>query len=331
MGQIFNNLDPRFYIEGILGGDRTILSRAITLVESQNETHQTVAQKIVEGILARSGKSFRLGITGVPGVGKSTFIESFGKAVVSKGHQLAVLAVDPSSTKSKGSILGDKTRMETLSVDKNVFIRPSPSSGTLGGVTKATYESILLCEAAGFDFIIVETVGVGQSEVAVSKITDFFLLLMLAGAGDELQGIKRGIMEMADAVVVTKADGGNLEKAKAARSEYAHAVHLLQAPESGWPVRSLVASSIDNTGISDVYSMIEEYLRLVNTNGYFLMKRRKQQVDLFLNTLESLLKQRFYSDAEVRNKIENLKNLDANVQLLPFSAAKDLVDRFFKT
>jgi LAO/AO transport system kinase len=206
----FHNQPAEFYINGIINSDIAVLSKAITIIESQNEKHQLLAEKIIDGIVNRSGKSFRLGITGVPGVGKSTFIESFGNEVLKHGHKLAVLAIDPSSDKTKGSILGDKTRMEELSVKKNVFIRPSPSSGNLGGVARSTYETILLCEAAGFDFIIIETVGVGQSEISVSKITDFFLLLMLAGAGDELQGIKRGIMEMADALVITKADGTNL-------------------------------------------------------------------------------------------------------------------------
>lgn len=330
MGSVFHNQDPAFFIRGVLNGDMAVLSRAITLVESQNESHRQLAQQILEGVIAHTGKSFRLGITGVPGVGKSTFIESFGKEVVARGHKLAVLAIDPSSAKSKGSILGDKTRMEELSVSKNVYIRPSPNSGTLGGVTRSTSETILLCEAAGFDFIIVETVGVGQSELAVSRITDFFLLLMLAGAGDELQGIKRGIMEMADALVITKADGANLEKAKAARSEYAHAMHLLQAPESGWPAKTLVCSSLAGTGISEVYDMIGEYRRFVNARGYFPEKRQQQQYDLFLTALDEKLKQHFYGDPAVLKQMETVRELSKKELIRPFLLAQTLLDGFFK-
>jgi LAO/AO transport system kinase len=324
-----NNLNPDFYIQGILNGEMAVLSRSITLVESLNETHQILAQQIIDGVLHKTGKSFRLGITGVPGVGKSTFIESFGKHLISNGHKLAVLAVDPSSTKSKGSILGDKTRMEELSHAKNVYIRPSPSSGTLGGVTRSTYETILLCEAAGYDFILVETVGVGQSEVAVSKLSDFFLLLMLAGAGDELQGIKRGIIEQADALVVTKADGGNLEKAKAARSEYAHAMHLLQASESGWIARTHVCSSITQMGIAEVYTMLMEYKNFVTTNGYFAKKRQQQQLELFLTTLDGQLKKRFFANKDIQKQIKELQE-GKNPQLQqPFSLAKKILDNFF--
>ncbi len=328
---MFNNNDAQPFIEGILSGDMAVLSRAITLVESQNEKHRQLAQQILEGLNGRGAASFRLGVTGVPGVGKSTFIESFGKEVIARGHKLAVLAVDPSSEKSKGSILGDKTRMEELSAKKNVYIRPSPSSGTLGGVTRSSYETILLCEAAGFDFIMVETVGVGQSELAVSKITDFFLLLMLAGAGDELQGIKRGIMEMADALVITKADGPNLERAKAARSEYAHAMHLLQAPESGWQPRTLISSSLSGFGIPEVYAMMMEYRQFVTASGYFLHHRRQQQYNLFIASLEEQLRHRFYNHAAVRQKIEEIRNSAQNQPIQPFSLAQSLLNGFFNT
>lgn len=304
-----------------------MLSRAITLVESQNETHQQLAQQILNGIIHKTGNSFRLGITGIPGVGKSTFIESFGKEVISNNHKLAILAIDPSSSKSKGSILGDKTRMEELSTKENVFIRPSPSGGTLGGLTRATYETMLLCEAAGFDFIIIETVGVGQSETAVSGITDFFLLLMLAGAGDELQGIKRGIMEMADALVITKADGANFEKAKAARAEYAHAMHLLQASESGWRARTHICSSINNFGIAEIYKMIVEYKQFVTANNYFFEKRKQQQYDLLLKTIDETLRHAFYSDAEIKKQLENLKHRSEK-ENIPFSLGVELVKRF---
>ena len=327
MKSVYNNQEPDFFIKGILKGDVAILSRAITLVESLNKKHQVLAQQIIDGIIHKTGNSFRLGVTGVPGVGKSSFIESFGKVVISKNRKLAVLAIDPSSSRSGGSILGDKTRMEELSTMENVYIRPSPSSGTLGGVTKTTYETILLCEAAGYDFIIVETVGVGQSEIAVSKITDFFLLLMLAGAGDELQGIKRGIMEMADALVITKADGDNLIKAKAARTEYAHAMHLLQAHESGWITRSQICSAINNEGILEVYAMIEEYRKFTLSNNYFSVKRKQQQFDLFLNAIDEQLKSRFYSDAFIQKQINLIKNKES---IQPFSLAKQLLNKFFK-
>ena len=325
----FHNQPAEFYINGIINSDIAVLSKAITIIESQNEKHQLLAEKIIDGIVNRSGKSFRLGITGVPGVGKSTFIESFGNEVLKHGHKLAVLAIDPSSDKTKGSILGDKTRMEELSVKKNVFIRPSPSSGNLGGVARSTYETILLCEAAGFDFIIIETVGVGQSEISVSKITDFFLLLMLAGAGDELQGIKRGIMEMADALVITKADGANLEKAKMARAEYAHAMHLFQASESGWIPRTQICSSTENKGIDEVYKMIEEYKNFTSINGFFLQKRKEQQFDLFFKTIDEQLKQKFYSDPKIHAAIEELNSNKNTQSIQPFSLAKKMLEEYF--
>jgi LAO/AO transport system kinase len=331
MSAAFHTQEPGFFVRGILQGDVAILSRAITLVESQNEAHRQLAQQIMEGVMHATGNSFRLGITGVPGVGKSTFIESFGKEVVARGHKLAVLAIDPSSAKSKGSILGDKTRMEELSAMQGVYIRPSPNSGTLGGVTRSTFETILLCEAAGFDFIIVETVGVGQSELAVSKISDFFLLLMLAGAGDELQGIKRGIMEMADALVITKADGANVEKAKAARAEYAHAMHLLQEPESGWPARTLVCSSLTGLGITEVYDMIAGYRQFVNASGYFANKRQQQQYGLFLSALEEQLKQKFYNHPGIRQRMEIIRDQGRKGLIQPFIQAKILLEDFFKS
>ncbi len=303
-----NNQTPKFYIDGILNANIAILSRAITLVESTNSNHQKLAQQILDGIITKTGNSFRLGITGVPGVGKSTFIESFGKEIISQGHKLAVLAIDPSSSKSKGSILGDKTRMEELSKQQNVFIRPSPSSGTLGGVAKATYETILLCEAAGFDFIIIETVGVGQSETMVSKLTDFFLLLMLAGAGDELQGIKRGIMEMADSLVITKADGSNIEKAKMARAEYAHAIHLFPPTESNWIPKVLTCSSMENKGIKDVYNLINEYKNFTSLNHYFLTKRKQQQFQLIKELLDSKILQLAYENNSIEEKLNALKS-----------------------
>jgi len=324
------NYSAQYFINGILQADIAILSRAITLVESTNQINQNLAQEIINGIIFKTGNSFRIGVTGVPGVGKSTFIESFGKEVIANGHKLAVLAIDPSSNKSKGSILGDKTRMEELSTNPNVYIRPSPSSGNLGGVTRVTYETILLCEAAGFDFIIVETVGVGQSEIAVSKVTDFFLLLMLAGAGDELQGIKRGIMEMADALIISKADGDNLNKAKAAKLEYAHAMHHFQKSQSGWIPRADICSSISNLGINSVYKMIMEYRQFVLSTDYFLVNRKQQQFELFSSSMEDHLKNYFYSSTFIQKKIKEFHLLNNTDSIQPFLLAKNIVDEFFK-
>lgn len=324
------NYSAQYFINGILQSDVAILSRAITLVESTNQINQNLAQEIINGIIFKTGNSFRIGVTGVPGVGKSTFIESFGKEVIANGHKLAVLAIDPSSNKSKGSILGDKTRMEELSTNPNVYIRPSPSSGNLGGVTRVTYETILLCEAAGFDFIIVETVGVGQSEIAVSKVTDFFLLLMLAGAGDELQGIKRGIMEMADALIISKADGDNLNKAKAAKLEYAHAMHHFQKSQSGWIPRADICSSISNLGIKSVYKMIMEYRQFVLSTDYFLVNRKQQQFELFSSSMEDHLKNYFYSSIFIQKKIKEFHLLNNTDSMQPFLFAKNIVDEFFK-
>jgi len=325
-----NKQSAQFFINGVLNGDIAALSRAITLVESNNDSHKKLAQEILQGVYHKTGNSFRLGITGVPGVGKSTFIESFGKTILSKDHKLAVLAIDPSSSKSKGSILGDKTRMETLASNSNVYIRPSPSSGTLGGLAKASYESMLLCEAAGFDFIIIETVGVGQSEVAVSRITDFFLLLMLAGAGDELQGIKRGIMEMADSVVITKADGNNLQKAKAAKVEYQRALHLLQPPSSGFIPQVEICSSHENKGMTEIYDILDKYRRHVTSSGYLLQKRKEQQYDLLLDILEENLKRKFYSDPKVSEALKKIAKENDGKNIVPFATANKLIDDFLK-
>ena len=265
------------YMEGIKAGDRTILSRAITLVESSLPEHRDMAQRIIEACQASSSNtSMRIGITGVPGAGKSTFIEAFGGLLTSRGHKLAVLAIDPSSEKSKGSILGDKTRMETLCNDPNAFIRPSPSAGSLGGVARKTRESIILCEAAGFDVVFIETVGVGQSETAVHSMSDFFLLLMLSGAGDDLQGIKRGIMEMSDLIAITKADGTNVDKANLAKALYANALHLFPPTESGWVPTALTSSAVTKEGLEEILQKIYEYFDLVKENGYYLHKRREQ-------------------------------------------------------
>lgn len=318
------------YIDGILKADISILSRAITLVESTKQEHQDLAQQIIDQIIPYTGKSFRLGITGVPGVGKSTFIESFGMHAIQQGQKLAVLAVDPSSQKSKGSILGDKTRMEKLSVHPSAFIRPSPSAGSLGGVAQKTKETIMLCEAAGYNYILVETVGVGQSETAVHQLTDFFLLLMLAGAGDGLQGIKRGIMEMADGMVITKADGTNEAKAKSARAEYARALHLFPPTESGWIPEVLTCSSIQEKGIPEVYQMIERYHRQVIANNYLNLKRTSQNSHWLHETINYLLKERFYHHPAVANKLMEVEQLLAQNKVSPYKAAQELLSLFGK-
>lgn len=320
---------PAYYIEGILSGNRTILSQAITLVESALETHQVIAQSIIEGCLPHSGKSIRIGITGVPGVGKSTFIESFGMHLISCQHQVAVLAIDPSSQRSKGSILGDKTRMEKLSVHPKAYIRPSPSAGSLGGVARKTRETVILCEAAGHDVIIIETVGVGQSETAVHSMVDFFLLLMLAGAGDELQGIKRGIMEMADTLVINKADGDNLNKARQARIQYESALHLFPLPPSGWAAHTATCSALTGEGIPDIWDLISEYHRFTLSSGYFENNRKNQSVSLMTETLNEALTNSFMQAKGMKKILEETKILVAQNKISPYTAAQNMLAAYF--
>ncbi len=318
------------YVDGVLSGNRTILSKAITLIESSLHMHQLLAQQIIERCLPYSGKSFRIGITGVPGVGKSTFIEAFGTYLTKLGHKLAVLAIDPSSSRSRGSILGDKTRMEELSIDPNAFIRPSPAAGSLGGVARKTRESIILCEAAGFNLIFVETVGVGQSETAVHSMVDFFLLLMLAGAGDELQGIKRGIMEMADAIVINKADGDNLLKAKTARVEYQNALHLFPPTDSGWHPEVEIMSARLKEGINRVWNLISAYQKQVIDNGYFDLNRRHQMKQIMHETIEQMLLDHFYRQEGIKQQIQQAeKDLEDN-KLSSYQAAHRLLNLYFK-
>ena len=313
--------------EGILASNIAYVSKAITLVESTKAEHQEQAQEIINAIIKQSGHSFRLGITGVPGVGKSTFIESYGLEVINRGHKLAVLAIDPSSQISKGSILGDKTRMEQLAIHPKAFIRPSPSSGSLGGVARKTKESIIICEAAGYDYIIIETVGVGQSETAVHQLTDFFLLLMLAGAGDELQGIKRGIMEMADGMAITKADGSNFDKAKMARAEYARALHLFPPTESNWIPEVITCSSTENKGINEIYDMVDKYKRHTVTNHYFETKRIQQTKQWLHQTINDSLIERFYSNPQVKEEILKIEQQLKNESINPYQAAMDLLKK----
>jgi LAO/AO transport system kinase len=312
-------------ISGILNQNQTSLSQAITIIESTAQKHQQQAKEVIEKCLPHANKSIRIGITGVPGVGKSTFIESFGKLLISEGKKVAVLTVDPSSSISKGSILGDKTRMEELVKEANAYIRPSASGDTLGGVARKTRETIILCEAAGFDVILIETVGVGQSETAVHSMTDFFLLLKLAGAGDELQGIKRGIMEMADSIVINKADGENLKAAKLAKNEFNRALHLYPAKESGWVPKTLLCSALKNEGISEIWEVVSDYFETVKSNGYFQHKRKEQNKFWLLQTIESRLKSEFYANPLVKKELEKqLKALDEN-KTTPFEAAEKIL------
>lgn len=314
-----------YYVQGILEGNRVILSQAITLIESVNPTHFQLAQEVIEKCLPYAGKSVRVGITGVPGVGKSTFIEAIGKYLTGLGLKLAVLAIDPSSERSKGSILGDKTRMEELSVDKNAYIRPSPSGSTLGGVARKTRETIVLCEAAGFNVIFVETVGVGQSETVVKSMVDFFLLLQLAGAGDELQGIKRGIMEMADAIVITKADGDNYTKAVAATALYRSALKLFPPLESQWTVPVGVCSSTEKTNIEQVWKMVEEFVNHTQENGFFHKQRTEQLIKIFYDWMDYSLKDSFYSDKAVEQKIEEMELMIKEEKMTPYQAASQVM------
>jgi LAO/AO transport system kinase len=317
-------------IKGILAKDKVALSRAITLVESTNVEHLAKANEVITACLPHANKSIRIGITGVPGVGKSTFIEAFGKHLTSLGKKVAVLAVDPSSTISHGSILGDKTRMEELVKDENAFIRPSASGETLGGVARKTRETIMLCEAAGFDTIIIETVGVGQSETAVHSMVDFFLLLKIAGAGDELQGIKRGIMEMADAIVINKADGDNINKVKLAKTEFNRALHLFPAKKSGWIPTTATCSAITHEGIPEVWKTIAEFETLTKSNNYFFEKRKEQNQFWMMETINEQLQSHFYNHPEIEKLVAINKKAVANDEISPFAAAMDLLKKYYK-
>lgn len=316
-------------VEGILKGDITMLSRAVTMVESLSPDHQAVAQEVIEKCLPHSGNSRRIGITGVPGAGKSTSIDAFGLHVLKDGGKLAVLAIDPSSERTKGSILGDKTRMERLAVHPAAFVRPSPSAGSLGGVARKTRETIVLCEAAGFDNIFVETVGVGQSETAVHSMVDFFLLLQLAGTGDELQGIKRGIMEMADGIVINKADGDNIPRAQLAQAQFRSALHLFPPTASGWQPEVLTYSGYYELGIAEVWDMIDRYFAFVDANGYFERKRSQQARYWMYETIDEQLRAHFYNNPEIEQMLAAKEIRVLNNQQSSFTAARDILDRYF--
>lgn len=318
------------YVKGILEGDRSILSKAVTLVESSKSSHQTIAREIVNKCLPFSGRSLRLGITGVPGVGKSTFIEALGTYLTARGGRLAVLAIDPSSERSKGSILGDKTRMEELAGDKNAYIRPSPTAGSLGGVARKTRETVILCEAAGFDHIFIETVGVGQSEIAVHSMSDFFLLLMLAGAGDELQGIKRGIMEMADLIAINKADGDNLDKALIAQTQYQNALHLFPIKDSEIDPRVFICSSLNKTGIAEIWEEIERYRTRTVKSGYFSRKRNEQSIYWMHEAIQDHLHRDFYHNAQITAELKSVERQVLEGEITSFDAAGKLLDIYLQ-
>ncbi|MCC5913464.1 MAG: methylmalonyl Co-A mutase-associated GTPase MeaB [Balneolaceae bacterium] len=316
------------YVDGIKMGDRTVLSQAITLIESSKPDYREIGEEILDNCLHMTGNSVRIGITGVPGVGKSTFIEAMGTYLTDQGEKLAVLTIDPSSTRSKGSILGDKTRMNQLSASDLAFIRPSPTSGTLGGVAQRTRETMLLCEAAGYGTIFIETVGVGQSETAVHSMTDYFLLLMLAGAGDELQGIKRGIMEMADLIAINKAEGDNLQAAKRAAREYKNALTLFPPSPSGQKTKVMTCSALNKEGIKEIWKEIESGISAVKKSGYFETRRRSQASKWMHETINRRLKESFLNNPEVAKKLPELEKKVANGEISSFSAASRLIDLF---
>ena len=317
-------------VDGIVKGDVTILSQAVTLVESVNPAHQQKAQEVIEKCLPYSGSSIRIGISGVPGAGKSTSIDQFGIHVLERtGGKLAVLAIDPSSERSKGSILGDKTRMEKLSVHPDAFIRPSPTAGSLGGVARKTRETIILCEAAGFDKIFVETVGVGQSETACHSMVDFFLLIQLAGTGDELQGIKRGIMEISDGIVINKCDGNNVEKCQMAATNFRNALHFFPMPDSGWLPKVLCYSGFYGTGVKEIWDMIYQYIDFVKNNGYFNYRRNEQAKYWMYESINEHLRNSFYNNEKIQENIQHAEQSVLNGEKTSFAAAGDLLDMYF--
>ncbi len=319
------------YVSGVLAGDRTVLARAITLIESQNAEHRACAQQVVQELLASTGGAHRVGITGVPGVGKSTFIDLLGIDLTAAGHQVAVLAVDPTSSRSGGSILGDKTRMERLSVDPRAFVRPSPAGRSLGGVTRATRETILLCEAAGFDVVLVETVGVGQSETVVSDMVDFFLVLMLAGAGDELQGIKKGVLELADMVAVNKADGDNVTRAELAAADYRSALHLMSPSSPSWSPPVITCSGLTGDGLAELWRQVELHREKLTATGELAARRRTQQVKWMWSMLDDRLRDDLRSDRSIVAELARVER-DVHEGRIPATVAVDEIwQRYLST
>lgn len=319
------------YVQGILAGNHVILSQAVTLIESLRPDHQEMAHEIIERCLPYSGRSVRWGITGVPGAGKSTSIEAFGMELIRQGRKLAVLAIDPSSERSKGSILGDKTRMEALSVEPRAFVRPSPTGGSLGGVARKTRESIVLCEAAGFDTIFVETVGVGQSETAVHSMVDFFLLIQIAGAGDELQGIKRGIMEMSDGIVINKADGNNIDRANLAAAQYRNALKLFPMPDSGLRPQVLCYSAQVLSGVTEVIDMVNKHIEFFKNNGSFEQRRTQQAIYWMRQSIDEALRNHFYHKPEIASMLEKKEQEVLNNEKTSFRAARELLDYYYNS
>jgi len=325
-----HSLTAEEYVEGVLRGDRMILSRAITLIESNSSKHMILAQEVLQKLLPYTGKSIRVGITGVPGAGKSTFIEALGCRLCKKGHKVAVLAVDPSSSITKGSILGDKTRMENLSREKSAFIRPSPSGGTLGGVTRKSRETLLLCEAAGYDLILVETVGVGQSEITVRSMVDFFLLVVLTGAGDELQGMKKGVMEIADAILVNKADGDNKKKAQMVRVDYERIIHYLRPATEGWQTKACTCSASSGEGIDEIWQVIDDFRQKTKESGTFSKRRKVQTLEWVYAMVEEHLRNVFYQNPNVKANRLSIENAVGMDKLSATMAAQKLIVEFNK-
>lgn len=318
------------YVAGVLKNDKTILARAITLIESSAPGHYETARHVLKKLLPHSGKSLRIGITGMPGAGKSTFIEALGCRLIEQGHRVAVLAVDPSSSLTKGSILGDKTRMEKLSRQENCFIRPSPTGGTLGGVTRKSRETILTCEAAGYDVILVETVGVGQNEITVRLMVDFFLLLLIAGAGDELQAIKKGVIEIADALLINKADGTNQTRAAAVRDEFSQALRYLTPATKGWQTEAYTCSALHEEGIAEIWQIIENFAGLTKKSGVFDERRNNQTVAWFYSMIEEYVLESFYNDPGIKKELPVIKEQILKNEVLPTAAAEKLLETFYK-
>ena len=321
-------LDVADYVKGVAAGDRMVLSRAITLIESNSPRHFPKAQRVLQELLPRTGKALRIGITGVPGAGKSTMIEAFGNMLCDMGHRVAVLTVDPTSSVTKGSILGDKTRMGTLSRREEAFIRPSPAGGTLGGVARKSRETMLLCEAAGYDVILIETVGVGQSETTVRSMVDFFLLVVLTGAGDELQGIKKGIMELADAIVINKADGDNRTKAQVARGEYERMIEYIRPATRGWQTHAYLVSALEKTGLKELWDVIRIFENTTKENGAFQMRREGQLLDWMNSMIDEHLHNLFFDDAVVRGRMPEVKSAILSGEISPTQAVGELLSVF---
>ncbi|MBL1213403.1 MAG: methylmalonyl Co-A mutase-associated GTPase MeaB [Ignavibacteriae bacterium] len=324
------DLSTSDFVEGVLRNDRTILARTITLIESNSQKHNEKAQAVLQKLLPKTGNSIRVGVTGIPGAGKSSIIETLGLYLLKQGHKVAVLTIDPSSTVTRGSILGDKTRMEQLSREENCFIRPSPSGGTLGGVARKSRETMLLCEAAGYDVILIETVGVGQSEVTVRSMVDFFLLVMIAGAGDELQGIKKGVIELADALLINKADSGNEARANIAKSDYSNALHYLKPSTEGWITKAHTCSALTGNGIPEIWTMIKKFSEITKNSGVFEKRRKEQSLQWVFGMVEEALLQNFYNNDDIKKSISEIKSKIINAEILPTSAASMLLDSYNK-